>query len=82
MLLRLFIGVLIFLLLRWLFFKLYDQWLRHRFEKSNRVPKQQPSSLDELEQKAEENSKQREEIRAVTDQTEEKLTNIKTKLEK
>jgi len=81
MLLRLFIGILIFLLLRWLFFKIYNEYLKHKFEKASKTSKSQPSTLDELDQKAEANLKEREQIRGVTDQTQEKITNIKSKIE-
>lgn len=83
MLLRLFIAVLIFLILRWLFLKLYEQYLRHKVQKENNKAQQPPpvyTPLDELEQKAHANSEERKHIRGETDKNQEQLTNIKQKL--
>lgn len=80
MLLRLFVGVIIFFLLRWLFFKLYDQSEKYRARKKERANQEPLFSLDELEKKAESNLKEREEIRDVTDQTQEQLKSISKKI--
>lgn len=83
LLLDLFIGAIIFLILRWLFLKLLDQYHKYTIEHNKKNEVLAPpllTSLDELEKKAESNLVEREEIRGVTEQTQEQITNIKSKI--
>tara|TARA_R110000868_G_scaffold14426_4_gene67173 strand:+ start:5059 stop:5310 length:252 start_codon:yes stop_codon:yes gene_type:complete len=81
-LLDLFIGAIIFLILRWLFFKLLKEYHEHILVQKQKIVPKQEVNLDDLHKKAESNSLEREEIRGVAEQTQEKLINIKSKLEK
>ncbi len=80
MLLRLFLAVLAFLLIRWVIIKLANLSGTPK-DKNEPTPVVPATPLDELHARAEKVAEEKKEIRGVTEETQNKLTEINKTLE-